>query len=77
MEIIRYNMESEKVETRIGQRTAPTTTISSDREDDDGDDQEDHNDSGISSFKTDFPRQSHYQQKKDSARSLDFGDDQS
>ncbi|CAF1685870.1 unnamed protein product [Rotaria magnacalcarata] len=63
----------EKVETRIGQRTAPTTTISSDREDDDGDDQEDHNDSGISSFKTDFPQQSHYQQKKDSARSLDFG----
>ncbi|CAF5058497.1 unnamed protein product, partial [Rotaria socialis] len=36
-----------------------------------------NSDSGISSFKTDFPRQSHYQQKKDSARSSDFGDDQS
>ncbi|CAF3839922.1 unnamed protein product [Rotaria magnacalcarata] len=36
-----------------------------------------NSDSGISSFKTDFPRQTHYQQKKDSARSSDFGDDQS
>ncbi|CAF0967282.1 unnamed protein product [Adineta ricciae] len=40
-----------------------------------------NSDSGISSFKTDFPKQQqqhlYQQQKKDSARSSDFGDDQS
>ncbi|CAF1390477.1 unnamed protein product [Rotaria sordida] len=36
-----------------------------------------NSDSGISSFKTDFPKQTQYQQKKDSARSSDFGDDHS
>ncbi|CAF4850877.1 unnamed protein product [Rotaria sp. Silwood1] len=36
-----------------------------------------NSDSGISSFKTDFSKQTHYQQKKDSARSSDFGDDHS
>lgn len=35
-----------------------------------------NSDSGISSFKTDFPKQQQ-QQKKDSARSSDFGDDHS
>ncbi|CAF1039542.1 unnamed protein product, partial [Adineta steineri] len=37
-----------------------------------------NSDSGISSFKTDFPKLQHQQQqKKDSARSSDFGDDHS
>ena len=36
-----------------------------------------NSDSGISSFKTDFPKQLPYQQRKDSARSSDFGDDHS
>jgi hypothetical protein len=36
-----------------------------------------NSDSGISSFKTDFPKQQQQQQKKDSARSSDFGDDHS
>ncbi|CAF4681251.1 unnamed protein product, partial [Rotaria sp. Silwood2] len=36
-----------------------------------------NSDSGISSFKTDFPKQTQYQQKRDSARSSEFGDDHS
>lgn len=77
---------------RIEQFTA-TNNITSDNDDDEDDDEDQrwddigvakvipvvadeyNSDSGISSFKTDFPKPK--QQKKDSARSSDFGDDQS
>lgn len=83
----------QKVETRIEQKPTTIPSDDDDDDDDDDEDHkwddvevakvipvvadEYNSDSGISSFKTDFSKQTQYQQKKDSARSSDFGDDQS